>query len=249
MMNIFSEYAEYYNLLYKDKDYAGEARFVETLLNLNSNKMPGALLDIGCGTGRHAEVLAEKGYSIYGADLSNDMLKQAKNRIPNGSFVCGKASEFSFEVKFDYAVSLFHVVSYLCKNDELERSFKNIYDHLNRNGIFVFDFWYGPAVLRDLPEVRVKRLENENITVLRIAEPDIDFNRNTVCVNYELQITNKHTGERKLHKESHPMRYFFLPELEFILTKIGFELLHSAKWMSEDKLSEKSWNGVMVVRK
>ena len=131
----------------------------------------------------------------------------------------------------------------------MEKSLKNIYEHLKPGGVFVFDFWYGPAVLRDLPEVRVKRLENENIKVLRIAEPDIDYNKNTVCVNYELQITNKHTGEVKMHKESHPMRYLFLPELKFILTKTGFEILHAAKWMSEDELSERSWNGVMVVRK
>lgn len=248
-MNIFSEYAEYYNLLYKDKNYSGEAGYVASLLERYNDGFPGLLLDVGCGTGRHAALLADKGCKIYGVDLSRDMLKQAEAGIPDGTFSCSKASEFSFDVKFDSVVSLFHVVSYFCENDELEKSLKNIYTHLKTGGVFLFDFWYGPAVLRDLPEVRIKRLENENIKVLRIAEPDIDYNRNTVCVNYELQITNKHTGELKIHKESHQMRYLFLPELEYMLAKTGFEVLHTAKWMSEDGLSEKSWNGVMVVRK
>ena len=43
--------------------------------------------------------------------------------------------------------------------------------HLKPNGVFIFDFWYGPGVLTDPPVVRLKRLENEEIEVLRIAEP------------------------------------------------------------------------------
>ena len=51
-------------------------------------------------------------------------------------------------------------------------------NHLNENGIFIFDFWYGPAVLTDLPSARVKRLENEDIKVTRVAEPVLHSQQN-----------------------------------------------------------------------
>ena len=41
------------------------------------------LLDMGCGTGKHAELLCNKGYIVHGIDLSEDMLKIAKNRSKN----------------------------------------------------------------------------------------------------------------------------------------------------------------------
>lgn len=140
-------------------------------------------------------------------------------------------------------------MSYQTSNKELYNSFANIYKHLKPNGLFIFDFWYGPAVLQELPEVRIKRLENEKINVLRIAEPSIDFNNNVVCVNYELYIKNKETKNTNIIKESHSMRYLFLPELEFMLEQAKFKIVHYSKWMSNEKLSNKSWNGVIVAQK
>ena len=72
-MKAFGNYSRYYNLLYKDKDYKGEAGFIHDLIQKYS---PGAksILDLGCGTGRHDALLAEKGYVITGVDMSEEML-------------------------------------------------------------------------------------------------------------------------------------------------------------------------------
>ena len=70
-------------------------------------------------------------------------------------------------------LSLFHVMCYLNSNAALLNTFKNVYQHLNEGGIFIFDCWFGPGVLTDPPVVRVKRLENTNLEITRIAEPEL----------------------------------------------------------------------------
>ena len=79
-MKAFGGYARYYDLLYRDKDYLGETEFVERLIQRHS---PGArrILELGCGTGIHAVMLAEKGYEVTGLDLSEGMLEVAAQRV------------------------------------------------------------------------------------------------------------------------------------------------------------------------
>jgi SAM-dependent methyltransferase len=132
----------------------------------------------------------------------------------------------------------------------IHNAISNAYRHLKSEGIFVFDFWYGPAVLTDRPAVRVKRLEDEYLSVYRIATPVMHMNENVVDVNYEVLIEDKNTKALDTLKETHRMRYFFLPELEYMLTSAGFSILENLAWMSLEKtLSSDSWYGVLVARK
>ena len=67
------------SLLYSDKNYEGEVEYVNKLIKENTGSAK-TLLDMGCGTGKHAELLCDKGYKVHGVDLSEDMLKIAQNR-------------------------------------------------------------------------------------------------------------------------------------------------------------------------
>ncbi len=83
-MATFGNYSRYYNLLYKDKDYKGEAGFIHDLIQ---KYLPDAqnILDLGCGTGRHDALLAKKGYAITGVDMSEEMLLIAHSQQLNSS--------------------------------------------------------------------------------------------------------------------------------------------------------------------
>src|SRR5690348_12071175 len=78
-MNVFGKYARYYDLLYREKDYAAEAAYV---LGLVRKSVPEAcsILELGCGTGVHAVHIAESGLFIHGVDCSASMLEQARLR-------------------------------------------------------------------------------------------------------------------------------------------------------------------------
>lgn len=252
-MGIFADYAKYYNLLYKDKDYQIEVNYVENLIKKYSKNKIKTILDIGCGTGNHDVLFAKKGYEICGIDTSEEMINIAKSRINNLhniKFYIEKSESFKLDKKFDVVVSLFHVMSYQIKNESLYGSFNNAYNHLKVDGLFIFDFWYGPAVLTDRPSIRLKELEDDSIKIYRIATPIMDPNENIVDVNYEVIIEDKINNKVNKLKETHRIRYLFLPELEFMLKNIGFKILDVLEWMTLDKkLTFSSWNGLIVVQK
>src|SRR5438445_13789164 len=72
-MITFSEYAKYYDLLYADKDYAAETAFVREVIRRH---MPSAcsVLDLGCGSARHAIELVRNGFTVTGVDFSAHMI-------------------------------------------------------------------------------------------------------------------------------------------------------------------------------
>ena len=245
-------YSQYYDLIYEDKNYFSEVEYIDSLIKKNCENTT-TLLDMGCGTGKHAELLCEKGYKVHGIDLSQDMLKVANKRKIGKEdrldFSHSSIQNLNIDKKFDVITSLFHVMSYQNTNSELLKAFEVTKKYLNVHGIFIFDFWYGPAVLTDLPVTRIKRLENDNIKITRFAEPVIYPQKNIVDVGYDIFNEDKITKKIVEKKELHKMRYFFDTELEFLCERVGFNILKKYEWMSDRKPSFKSWNVVWIVRK
>jgi len=246
-MNIFGNYSKYYNLLYRDKDYAGEVEHVHSLIQ-KYNPRAKSVLDLGCGTGRHDFLLAEKGYSVTGVDMSEEMLAIANSQLSTFSyepstltFALDDIRAIRLNKTFDAVISLFHVMSYQTTNKDLKATFKTVKAHLKTGGIFIFDCWYGPAVLTDRPAVRVKRMEDEEIVVTRIAEPVMHPKENVVDVNYHIFIKDMLQGSYEEVKETHRMRYLFEPELDMMLRLEGLEIIHSEEWKSAKEPGFDNW--------
>ncbi len=249
----FDAYASYYDILYRDKDYPGEAAYIATLLQKFS---PAAkdLLELGSGSGLHASQLAAKGFSIHGVELSEGMLAKA-NSLPSSetnaaslTFSQGDARTARIGRTFDAVMSLFHVVSYQTSNQDVHAEFVTAREHLTGGGLFLFDIWYGPAVLTDRPSIRIKRMESEVLAVTRLAEPEIHPEKNVVDVNYTVMVRDKSTGETQEIREKHPMRYFFTPEIALFADQTGFDIVHSEEWMTGCKPSCTTWGVLFVLR-
>jgi SAM-dependent methyltransferase len=247
--DLFDVYALYYDLLYKEKDYRSEVDYVH---NLISKYCPGAksLIDFGCGTGRHDILFAQKGYDVIGVDLSEKMISLAKiNTTDKLNFLQGDVRNIRLNKEFDIAVSLFHVMSYQNANLDIENFFETAKIHVKDGGLFIFDCWYGPAVLLDRPVVRVKRLENELIKLVRISEPEIHPNENYVEVHFDIDVTEKKTGKHSSTKELHMMRYLFYPEMELFTIKSGFKIVCFEEWLTGKLPGFSSWYVVFVCKK
>ena len=247
-MSVFGAYSRYYDLLYKDKDYAGEAAYVRSLIQRHHAKAE-SLLDLGCGTGRHALLLAEAGYRVTGVDRSAEMLVAAKAQTCAGTppqFLQGDVRSAHLGQEFDVVVSLFHVMSYQATNEDLRAAFSTAKEHLKPGGVFIFDSWYGPTVLTERPSVRTRRLEDEHTLVTRTAEPKSYPNTNTVDVNYKMHVLDKQTGKEEELRETHTMRYLFLPEVQMLLEATGFRLLDSHEFSTNRPLGFDTWTSVFV---
>jgi SAM-dependent methyltransferase len=252
-MSTFKDYSQYYDLLYLDKDYKGEVKYISNLIN-KFNSGANSILELGCGTGIHACMLAREGFEILGIDLSESMITQANKRreemtpseLSKVRFEKGDVRNFKINKKFDIVISLFHVASYQVLNDDLQSYFNTAAEHLKNTGVFIFDFWYGPAVLTDLPKVRVKKFENQLVSVIRIAEPMIHFNKNIVDVNFTISIVNKESKQFEEIKECHSMRYLFIPEIEMYLRNFNFSKFTTEEWMTGSDVNEKTWGVTLI---
>lgn len=246
-MSHFFDYSKYYNLLYKDKNYQEEVDYIDSLIKKYNAKAV-QLLDVGCGTGNHAKLMARKGYNIHGIDLSEQMLEIAKSGQSDITFEQGDIRHFKLDRRFDVITSLFHVMSYQTSNEDVVSSFKAVHNHLNKDGLFIFDFWYGPAVMMDPPSVRVKKMENESLKVIRVAEPLIDYDQCIVSVQFDVNIFEKQLSQLDSLQETHPMRYFFKNELHYFASQCGFEVLDFYAWLSMNEPSKDKWYAVAVCK-
>ena len=247
-MSVFKHYARYYDLLYRDKNYSAESNYIVHHLKKSCPEAQ-SILDLGCGTGRHDTCLAEAGYRIAGIDLSESMIALAEDRRKEQrpelqdrlSFQVGDIRQIHLDEKFDAVISLFHVISYLPENADIQKTFDNVCRHLRPGGLFLFDFWYGPAVLAQKPEVREKELEDDVIRVQRTACPEMKCDKNQVYVHYDLVIQEKKTSQVQKVNETHPMRYLFLPEIRQFLQDARLKFLFAEEWMTGKPPGPNTW--------
>jgi SAM-dependent methyltransferase len=250
MSRVFDAYAHYYDLLYADKDYAAEARYVDSHIREHSPHAS-RILDLGSGTGAHAEHLARMGYTIHGIDQSESMLARASERkagLPADvarrmTFSIGDVRSARTGETYDAVISLFHVISYQVTDSDLEAAFSTAAAHLPRGGLFLFDFWYGPAVLRQKPQERVKHLEDRDINVTRTARPVMRADENVVDVHYDVAIEIKASGVVEELRETHRMRYLFLPEIARLAVPGTWSGPKAYAWMERGALDERAWSG------
>lgn len=244
---VFDAYSRYYDLLYRDKDYAAEVDYIDRLLS-RYNITGRNLMEFGSGTGKHARLLVDRGYYVTGIERSAEMVAQA---TMTEGFSCqqGDICTVRLARTFDAVLSLFHVVSYQVSNAALRAVFARAAEHLNPGGLFVFDVWYSPAVYAQKPEVRVKRIIDNKVEIIRIAEPAIFHNENRVDVKYTIFAHDLSTGAYQTLTETHSMRHFSLPELDLLAGMSGFERLSAEAFLTGEKPDESTWGVCLVLRR
>ena len=259
-MTNFGLYAKYYDLLYRDKDYAGESAYVLNLIACygeNKNAGEWRVLELGCGSGGHAAHLAPMVKELVGVERSDEMVAQAKEKaIPHFHVLIGDATQLSQaltadyrESYFDAAVSLFHVVSYINENEQLLSCFQSAFDALKTGGVFVFDVWFTPAVYWLRPEKRVRQMKDDFITVERTAISDVDVMKNVVTVNFTTDIIDNHTGEKTILDEKHPMRCFSVPEVALLAKNVGFSMVCAEEFATGKAAGVDTWGVCFVLKK
>ncbi len=232
----YSRMAEYYDRIYHTLvDYKGECDFLERLFKRHSQKKVRAILDVGCGTGNHSLIFAERGYRVMGVDRSEAMLKEARRKCS------GEQLNIRFEKmdmrrvsikgrKFDAALILFGGFTYLLKDSDVESCFLSIRKHLNSGGLIIFEFWQGSGIL---PAASTSqgyrfwdRIEDKKSGELIIR---LSTSRYDTLTNYMLPIFDHYVIDTKTMRvlnqfqETHVMRTYDVTEVKRLLIKSGFD--------------------------
>ena len=251
MTGVFGpDYSDSYDAFYADKDYVAECDLVERIFKRTGRPVR-SILDLGCGTGRHSVELARRGYEVTGVDLSEGMLERARRRakaegVSGTTFLLGDVQNFQLNRRFDAVLSMFAVVGYQISDAAVRSTLANVRQHLEPEGVFIFDVWYGPAVEAVGPSARLKVVPVEGGEIERKAVGTLEPNSNVCSVKYEL--TRRQSGKPDAQSsETHRMRYFFEDGLDGFLNESGLKLKTIAAFPDvENPPSTESWNVLVV---
>ena len=176
------------------------------------------------------------------------MIQHAK-MSKNFSILKGDIRNFELHNLYDAVISLFHVLSYQNANSDIKSVFNCVSKHLKPDGLFIFDFWYTPAVYFQKPVVRMKQNFNDQIGVIRIAEPLMKENENIVEVKFKIFVQDFVNGKLDHFEELHPMRHFSLPEIDNFAEQAGMIRIGEEEFLTSKKISVETWGPCVILKK
>jgi SAM-dependent methyltransferase len=248
-----SGYAGWYDTLYREKDYPGECDYLETLFG-RQGVLPRTIVDLGCGTGGHALLLAQRGFTVTAVDRSAAMLQAARVKADRAGLAVDfrqqDITRLEWRESFDAAIAMFAVVGYQPGDEELGAMFAGVWRSLRPGGVFIFDGWHGPGVLleRPVPRLREIPLGNDDV-LLRLADPRLDVLAQTVEIHYRLW-HRRGAAIIAESEERHLMRFFFPNELRCLLRHAGFASVSIQPFREIDQpLQEHHWHFMAVAGK
>jgi SAM-dependent methyltransferase len=241
------DYASAYDSMYADKDYERECDLVEEAFARFADGPVKSVLDLGAGTGNHALPLARRGYDVVGVDLSEEMVRIAREKASEAGtrveFRHGDLRDVQLGRRFDAVLLMFAVLGYQRTNADVRAALENARAHVRPGGVLVLDLWYGPGVLSDPPVDRRRVVDTPEGELTRTVAAALDVPRQLCTVRYALSGAGRHADE------THVMRFFFPAELELFMDLAGFELvnLSSADQLDRPATTE-SWTATVVAR-
>lgn len=248
-----ADYAKVYDAIYRSKDYDGEVDLIERILTSHGRAGSRWLLDLGCGTGNHAFRLAERGHFVVGVDRSTEMLALANAKAKtagSGSVEFHEADIRKLDLgrQFDAVLMMFTVLGYQLEDSDLMAALATVRRHLDTGGLFLFDVWYGPAVLANRPAEREISVEQGTTRINRKTCATLDLARHLCRVTFDLErVADDESAET--WREEHVVRYYFYPEIESALAQNRLELAVLRNFPDfKAPANERSWNVIGVGR-
>jgi len=141
-MDAYHNLAVSYDRLTNDVDYASTVAFYNDILR-REGLNPRTAVDLACGTGSVAAILAEQGLQVIGVDMSEEMLTVAAEKTAAMEnpprFVCQKLEKLWLPRGVDLAVCALDSLDYITDPDNCAEAIRRVYKALNPGGIFIFD--------------------------------------------------------------------------------------------------------------
>lgn len=253
MSSYIGKYAEYYDTIYAQKDYAGEAAFLADCLGRYGVSAPANLLEIACGTGSHALALERLGFRLKATDYSQDLLAVAREKgaqaESNIEFAWADMRELVLDkTDFDAAICLFDSIGYVQADAAIKSVIAGVKKHLKPGGFFLFEFWHAPAMRANFDPLRIGRWNLDDGILVRVAQTRIDAAQDLATVNYEL-IELGNDGRYTGTTETQVNRFFSLDKMKSLIEAAGFEPLNWLNGYSWDEaIDENCWHVLCVAR-
>lgn len=246
---LFENYGRKYDSESFAQGAVGECDFIEQEIAYNKSLQ---ILDIGCGTGRHAIELAKRGYAVTGVDLSNSMLDRAREKaaaegldIP---FIQADARDLPYSGAFDLVIMLCEGAFPLMETDEMNfQILQNAAKALRPGGKLIFTTLNGLFPLYHSVEAFCAQDKAEGNATYRSNSFDLMTFR-------DHNITELEDDSGKLMKLECNERYYVPSEITWLLKSLGFKTIgiFGAKlgaFSREDALTTEDFEMLVVAEK
>jgi len=246
---LFENYGRKYDSENFTHGTIGECDFIEKEINFDKSLK---ILDVGCGTGRHAIELTKRGYCITGIDLSVSQLQRAKEKAEAENlsidFQCQDARNLSFNNEFDVVIMLCEGGFSLMETDEMNfEILKNVTKSLKPCSKLIFTTCNGLFPLcNSLDEFYASTVEEGN-SLCRNTTFDLMTFRDHNFVDFEDDFGNKKTLECN-------ERYYVPCEITWLLKSLGYITIdifgaRLGAFSREHKLTTKDFEMLVIAEK
>lgn len=248
----FINYYEKFFIHSRENQVKQEISYIRKCLKNHSSGV-NQLLDVGCGTGYHADKLSGYFTEIAGLDISKDMITYADkmHKQPNLGFSCQDIRNYKSPILYDAAIALSHVIGYQLENSEVEEMLTCINKSLKCKGILLFNFYYAPAIFKNGLAAKIKTVCDDETEITRYSNATLITEENALSLDYIYFIEDTRTEDSGLFKINihEKMRYFSKLEMDYFLQKAGFLPLHYYNHLTENSLDSGNWNACIIAEK
>jgi 2-polyprenyl-3-methyl-5-hydroxy-6-metoxy-1,4-benzoquinol methylase len=215
---LFENYGQSYDRESFTQGTQGECDFIEKELSFNKSLK---ILDVGCGTGRHAIELTKRGYSVTGVDLSESQLQKAREKAERENLLIDfqrqDARSLPFREEFDAAIMICEGAFPLMETDEMNFDIlRSVSNALTPGGIFIFTTLNGLfPVFHSIEQFHSSMSEEGNAT----------YSGNT----FDLMTFRDHNQTTYTDDDGHTKtiesneRYYIPSEITWLLKSLGFK--------------------------
>lgn len=197
---MFSNSVELYDLIYsRFKDYEAEALRVAQLLRQTA---PGArtILDVACGTGEHARILAGKyGFEVDGLDIEPGFVEQARRKHPGGRFFQGDLTSFDLGRRYDVVTCLFSSIGYARTLDRVTDALRCFARHLGAGGVVLVEPWFTPDVW-NAGRVDCNTASAPGMEVVRMSHAAVRDSLSILMLDYLIGTASGIEHRREIHE-------------------------------------------------
>lgn len=181
------------------------------------------ILDIACGTGVLTIELAKCGHVVHGIDISPEMISVAKSKsigLSNLSYDIQDMVRFNVDGKFDMVTCTFDSINYICKSSDLRKMLFRIASVLYERGLFIFDSNTKKLYLNHPDEIHKREINGQSF----IQQCSYDSARNIATTVFSFS-----DGTYEIHKQ----RPYDYDELNPLLKRAGFHVVHLFSWFEQ----------------
>lgn len=137
-MSSYNELSRLYDVLTEDVNYKVRSDYISDFFIANGINN-GTIIDLACGTGSFSKHFDDKGFNVIGVEISEGMLVEAQQKVPNAQFVMYPMQDYISSQEVDGVICCLDSINHLTNIDDVQKTFNSVFENLKSGGLFVFD--------------------------------------------------------------------------------------------------------------